>query len=211
MKVLFVLVLVCITSSIFAQSKKDQIAALTLRLDSLSREYIKDTAQLNHTVESLERKNSVLSGQYKSAQEQIKKKSQAIRDKTETIKTVNASNLELMEQLKEVRNELIKLSSNSDIRFQVVINDIEKESPFIKELYIWDQLNNKVFKVGDYWYDGHITYDFSIMHQNGVFSLYTIELADGFRTESKSSFKVEWNNLTQMTELKFGVSEIIKD
>ena len=112
MKVLFVLVLVCITSSIFAQSKKDQIAALTLRLDSLSREYVKDTAQLNHTVESLERKNSVLSGQNKAAQEQNKKKSQAIRDKTETIKTVNASNLDLMQERKELQKEINSLNDS---------------------------------------------------------------------------------------------------
>ena len=111
MKVLVILVLVCTTSSIFAQSKKDQIAALTLRLDSLSREYIKDTAQLNHTVESLERKNSVLSGQHKAAQEQNKKKSQAIRDKTETIKTVNASNLELMQERKELNQTILILKS----------------------------------------------------------------------------------------------------
>jgi len=112
MKVLFVLVFVCTTFSIFAQSKKDQIAALTLRLDSLSREYVKDTAQLNQSLQKLERKNSVLSGQYKAAQEQNKKKSQAIRDKTETIKTLNASNLDLMQERKDMQKEINALNDS---------------------------------------------------------------------------------------------------
>ena len=139
MKVLVILVLVCTTSSIFAQSKKDQIAALTLRLDSLSREYVKDTAQLNHTVESLERKNSVLSGQHKAAQEQNKKKSQAIRDKTETIKTLNASNMELMQERKEMQNEINSL--NDTIR--MLNYQQSKPTPIYSWINSWDVFNQK--------------------------------------------------------------------
>ena len=124
MSILFLLL--GLSSSIFAQSKKEQIVILNFRLDSVQREYVKDTAQLNQSLEKLERKNSVLSGQYKAAQEQIKKKSQAIRDKTETIKTLNASNLELMQERKEMQKE-INILKDSLKRNNVPNNEISLE------------------------------------------------------------------------------------
>ena len=43
MKYLFVFITLVIGVNSMAQSKKEQIAILTIRLDSLNKEYIKDT------------------------------------------------------------------------------------------------------------------------------------------------------------------------
>jgi hypothetical protein len=106
MKYILILGICFCASTLFAQSKKEQIVILNFRLDSAQREYVKDTAQLGHVVKKLEKEILVLKNKNDAAQEQIKKKSQAIRDKTETIITLNASNLELMQERKQLQKEI---------------------------------------------------------------------------------------------------------
>jgi antitoxin component YwqK of YwqJK toxin-antitoxin module len=96
-----------------AQSKKEQIAILTYRVDSLKREYLKDTTQLQSTIETIEREYTILSDQYDEAQELIKKKSATISEKTNTIKSLNTQNMELMENLKQ------KIDSNNILTTQL--------------------------------------------------------------------------------------------
>ena len=57
-----------------AQSKKEQIAILTARLDSLNKEYVKDTTYLSNTAETRDREYTIISMKYDEAQEQLKKK-----------------------------------------------------------------------------------------------------------------------------------------
>ena len=103
MKYLFVFITLVIGVNSMAQSKKEQIAILTIRLDSLNKEYIKDTTYLSNTVETIDREYSILSMQNDEAQDVIKKKSATISEKTNTIKSLNKKNMELMEELKEMR------------------------------------------------------------------------------------------------------------
>jgi len=106
MKYLFVFITLVIGVNSMAQSKKEQIAILTIRLDSLNKEYIKDTTYLSNTVETIDREYSILSMQNDEAQDVIKKKSATISEKTNTIKSLNKKNMELMEELKEMRKSL---------------------------------------------------------------------------------------------------------
>ena len=85
MKYLFVFLTLTFALNSFSQSKKEQIVILKFRLDSVQGEYVKDTAQLGHSVRKMENEILVLKNKNDAAQEQIKKKSQAIRDKIETI------------------------------------------------------------------------------------------------------------------------------
>jgi len=110
MKYLFVFITLVIGVNSMAQSKKEQIAILTIRLDSLNKEYIKDTTYLSNTVETIDREYSILSMQNDEAQDVIKKKSATISEKTNTIKSLNKKNMELMEELKEMRKSLNTLT-----------------------------------------------------------------------------------------------------
>ena len=92
-----------------AQSKKEQIAILTNRLDSLNKEYIKDTTYLSNTVQTIDREYAIMSMKYDEAQDVIKKKSATISEKTNTIKSLNGKNMELMEDLKELRKSIYTL------------------------------------------------------------------------------------------------------
>ena len=54
MKYILALITLAIGVNSMAQSKKEQIAILTARLDSLNKEYVQDTTYLSNTVESLD-------------------------------------------------------------------------------------------------------------------------------------------------------------
>ena len=109
MKYLTVFLTLVIGLHSMAQSKKEQIAILTYRVDSLKREYLKDTTQLQNTIETMEREYTILSDQYDEAQELIKKKAATISEKTNTIKSVNNENMHLMEERKELQKKLNEL------------------------------------------------------------------------------------------------------
>jgi hypothetical protein len=135
MKCLFVFLTLTFALNSFSQSKKEQIVMLNFRLDSAQREYVKDTAQLGRVVKKLEKEILVLKNKNDAAQEQIKKKSQGIRDKTETIITLNASNLELMQERKQLQKEINILRDSLKRNLQKVDTINLK----IKDLY-WNQV-----------------------------------------------------------------------
>tara|TARA_B100001287_G_C22624814_1_gene501950 strand:- start:196 stop:1023 length:828 start_codon:yes stop_codon:yes gene_type:complete len=106
MKYILALITLAIGVNSMAQSKKEQIAILTARLDSLNKEYVQDTTYLSNTVESLDREYNIMSGMYDDAHEQLQIKSAAITDKSNTIKSLNAKNKELMQETKETQKRL---------------------------------------------------------------------------------------------------------
>ena len=106
MKYIFVFLTFVISLNSIAQSKKEQIAILTARLDSLNKEYVKDTTYLSNTVETIDREYTIMTMQYDEAQEQLKKKSATITDKSNTIKSLNAKNMGFMTELKVMRESL---------------------------------------------------------------------------------------------------------
>ena len=111
MKYIFVFLTFVISLNSIAQSKKEQIAILTARLDSLNKEYVKDTTYLSNTVETRDREYTIISMQYDEAQEQLKKKSATITDKSNTIKSLNAKNMGLMQERKELNQTILILKS----------------------------------------------------------------------------------------------------
>ena len=76
--------------SAMAQSKKEQITILNMRIDSLKKEYVKDKAILNNNVVKIEKENNMLSEQLGKVEDQLKKKSNTITDKSNTIKSLFA-------------------------------------------------------------------------------------------------------------------------
>ena len=109
MKYILVILTLSIGVNTIAQSKKEQIAILTARLDSLNKEYIKDTTYLSNTVETIDRDYTIMSMQYDEAKDQLKKKSATITDKSNTIKSLNTKNMELMEASKKLYQKIQEL------------------------------------------------------------------------------------------------------
>ena len=109
MKVLFFFLTFVISFNSIAQSKKEQIAALNMRLDSLNSAYVKDTIILSSSVQSVGRENVMLTEQLDKTKEQLKKKSATVTDKSNTIKSLNAKNMELMQEMKSLRQTNIIL------------------------------------------------------------------------------------------------------
>ncbi|MDA9986679.1 hypothetical protein N9E11_01475 [Crocinitomicaceae bacterium] len=109
MKYIFVFLTFVISLNSIAQSKKEQIAILTARLDSLNKEYVEDTTYLSNTAETIDREYTIMSMQYDEAKEQLQKKSVTITEKSNTIKSLNAKNMELMQEMKSLRQTNIIL------------------------------------------------------------------------------------------------------
>ena len=133
MKYLFVFLTLVIGVNSMAQSKKEQIAILTNRLDSLNKEYIKDTTYLSNTVETIDREYTIMSMQYEEAQELIKKKSVTISEKTNTIKSLNKKNMQLMEDSKKHYETMQELQSK--IKVLEYFRDSVNSSDCVVEKY----------------------------------------------------------------------------
>jgi chromosome segregation ATPase len=103
MKSLFLFFTIVISINSIAQSKKEQIDILNVRVDSLNSAYVKDTKFLSNAVQKVNKENVDLSEQLEKSKEQLKKKSATITDKSATIKSLNARNMDLMNEIKELR------------------------------------------------------------------------------------------------------------
>ena len=101
--------------SAMAQSKKEQITILNMRIDSLKKEYVKDKAILNNTVMKIEKENNMLSEQLGKVKDQLKNKSNTIADKSNTIKSLNVKNMESMQDLKDMRTKQKKLFAEQKV------------------------------------------------------------------------------------------------
>ena len=109
--------------SAFGQSKKEQIAILTSRLDSLDKEH------------------STLSKQYAEAQEQLQNKTKVIKEKSNTITSLNSTNKELMSEI-----EAIRKSQEEQIGlFTYRLDSLNKEHSTLSNKYAeaQEQLQNK--------------------------------------------------------------------
>ena len=123
MKYIFVFLTFVISLNSIAQSKKEQIAILTARLDSLNKEYVKDTTSLSNTVEIIYRDYATVSMKYDEAQEQLQKKSATISKKANTIKSVNEKNMKLMEERKELQKNLNEI----ELSFKEYTDSLEND------------------------------------------------------------------------------------
>ena len=169
--------------SAMAQSKKEQITILNIRIDSLKKEYVKDKAILNNNVVKIEKENNMLSEQLGKVKDQLKKKSNTITDKSNTIKSLNAKNMELMQDLKDMRTKqkdlfteqkVLKLNLDSVKR----LNSIMSEGVMIPENAI---PFHGILK-SESLYDGTWSYElnFDKGHLMGVSTLY---VKSGFEDE----------------------------
>ena len=107
----------------FGQSKKEQLAILTSRLDSLNKEH------------------SSLSNQYAEANKQIK-------DKSNTIKSLNSKNTELVSDLKEKSDNIKSLNSkNKELMSEIEEMRKAQEEQIALLMHRLDSLNKEMIKV----------------------------------------------------------------
>lgn len=183
MKVLLLLLTLHLSISSIAQSKKEQISILNFRIDSLKKEYVKDTTVLSHDVLKITKENNMLSEQLGKVKDQLKKKSNTITDKSNTIKSLNAKNMELMQDLKDMRTEkknlfaqqkALKLNLDSLQR----LNDIMEQGVMIPE----NAIPFHGILQSESQYDGTWNYElnFDKGHLMGVSTLY---VKSGFEDE----------------------------
>jgi TonB family protein len=88
------------------QSKKEQIAMLNYRLDSLSREYGKDTNRLNKEISILKSESNSLTDKYQKAEHLLLKKSQTIQNKNEKIQSYISNNRALNQEINQLRGRI---------------------------------------------------------------------------------------------------------
>ena len=125
MKILLLVFALFVGLNSFAQSKKERIAILTFRLDSLNREFVKDTVELGNKFRSNERDYSNLLKELNNINAQINDKSKTINSKSNTIKSLNAKNTSLRKRQRQFRH--YNNSIKSEIReFERIRDSIVK-------------------------------------------------------------------------------------
>ena len=96
MKLVFLFLTFAISINSIAQSKKEQIEMLNMRIDSLNKAYVKDTIVLGKAIRKINGEQNVLSAKLDKVNAQLNQKSETLKDKSNTIKSLNAKNMELM-------------------------------------------------------------------------------------------------------------------
>ena len=114
MKVLLVLLTLAVSLNSMAQSRKEQIAILKFRIDSLNKEYVKDTTSLSNSIELVADKINRLSKMLSQSKEQLARKQETIKSKLNTIKSLENKNLQLAKTLNHTRVEQNKLLADKD-------------------------------------------------------------------------------------------------
>lgn len=148
MKVLFLIFALFFGINAIAQSKKEQIAILTVRLDSLNQEFVKDTILLGNKLNSIDMKYANLLEELNKANEQIQEKSATIAKKSNTIKTLNTKNKALTKKQKQfyqninaVKSEIEGLKKIKDslvvVNEQMYANDYPFELKKINNFPSW--------------------------------------------------------------------------
>ena len=109
---LFLTLLISVNSS--AQSKKEQIAILNYKIDSLNKEYVKDTEFLNNANQVMDRKFDLLSNKMVLARELLANKSATIESKLNTIASLETKNLQLAKALRDLQARQNNLLADKD-------------------------------------------------------------------------------------------------
>tara|TARA_B110000285_G_C15091304_1_gene599238 strand:- start:109 stop:1875 length:1767 start_codon:yes stop_codon:yes gene_type:complete len=122
MKYVLIFFTIVFSLNIFSQSKKEQIVILNNRLDSLNREYEKDTTLLNEDLRKLKNQFNTLSKEQKEAEKLLDKKSRTIKNKNEKIQEYITKNKELQSELNVLR-ATVKQTQFHEVKFpQDLIN-----------------------------------------------------------------------------------------
>lgn len=178
LSILFLTLVISINS--FAQSKKEQIVILNSRLDSLNKAYVKDTIGLGKAIRKIDGVKDALSEQLDKTKEQLIKKSATVTEKSNTIKSLNAKNMELMQDLNVLRTEQKNIAAQNKA-LRVSLDSINKinEMPLDGIIIPKNAIPfHGIFNYEDQ-YDGTWTYEIDI--DKGPFvGLKTLHLQSGF-------------------------------
>ena len=154
MKQLLFLLFVLGCSHSFSQSKKEQIEALNLRVDSLMR-VIQNERNLNtQKVSTLETKVNQLNGQLTKLQEQIKQEKEKIKAKDAEMGILQAKLKLKTDSLSILQMELAKLKSAPKIETAEKFPEIVQIGNFKtvtigKQVWMKENLNVSTFRNGD--------------------------------------------------------------
>lgn len=176
--ILFLTFVISINS--IAQSKKELIVILNSRLDSLNKAYVKDTIVLGKAIRKIDGDKNLLLEQLDKTKDQLNKKSATVTEKSNTIKSLNAKNMELMEDLKVLRTEQKNIAAQKKA-LRVSLDSINK----INEMPVDGIIIPKnaipfhgIFNYEDQ-YDGMWTYEIDI-DKGPLVGLKTLHLQSGF-------------------------------
>ena len=114
MKGLLLFLILFISVNSYAQSKKEQIAILNYKIDSLNKEYIKDTVILSNANQLMDRRFDLLSNKMTSARVEMASKSEMIESKLNTIESLETKNLQLAKALRDLEARQIELLANKN-------------------------------------------------------------------------------------------------
>ena len=185
MKLAFLFLTFVISINSFTQSKKEQIVILNSRLDSLNTAYVKDTIVLGKAIRKIDGDKNVLSEQLDKTKEQLNKKSATVTEKSNTIKSLHAKNMKLMQNLKDLRTEQKNIAAQNKV-LRISLDSINK----INEMPIEGVIIPKnaipfhgIFNYEDE-YDGTWTYEIDI-DKGPLVGLKTLHLQSGFEDSLK--------------------------
>lgn len=186
----------------FCQSKKEQIAILNYRLDSLGREYDKDTTALNEDLRNLNHLYSTLKEKQKEAEYLIDKKSNTIKNKNEKIQDYIAKNKELQIELNKLRTE-VKKTQFHEVEFPQEINnklwsiDCDPESKdniyFGTRLITEGDQVSEMVEIGGYEWGGDVLRT-EVNENKDYFKVYFVR-TDSYEHDNKLEiFEFQWMN-----------------
>lgn len=120
MKGLFLFLTFMISINSIAQSKKEQIAILNYRIDSLNREYFKETRVLRSKIETIGKSYYSLSNKTQASKEQLDEKQATIASKFKTIETLKIQNSQLVKALNDLSAAQDKrLATKSQLELEI--------------------------------------------------------------------------------------------
>ena len=102
MKVFLVLFTLAVSLNSMSQSRKEQIAILKFRIDSLNKEYVKDTTYLSNSIHLVAEKIKRLSKMKSQSKELLARKNETIASKLKTIETLKIQNSQLVKALNDL-------------------------------------------------------------------------------------------------------------
>ena len=106
MRYLFVFITLFMSFNSIAQSKKEQIAILTNRLDSVQQKFDLNISLLSKKVKNLNLENIALNEELEKAQNQLQVESEIIIEKEKSIRTLNQQNLALIKESERIKNAI---------------------------------------------------------------------------------------------------------
>ena len=144
MRYLFVFITLFMSFNSIAQSKKEQIAILTNRLDSVQQKFDLNISLLSKKVKNLNLENIALNEELEKAQNQLQVESEIIIEKEKSIRTLNQQNLALIKESERIKNAIkdIKLMQSKLLILDSEVNSMNRYELSETNAYYQEEFND---------------------------------------------------------------------